>query len=284
MSFKIIQTGLLTSVQDFGRFHYAAYGCPVSGAMDNYSAKFANLLLNNQIDDAVLEATLQGPTIKFEQNTRVAVAGLGAKILLNKKAKTINTAFSVSKGDTLSVPQVTEGNRVYISFAGGIQTNEVLGSRSFYASINPADKIKKGAKFKITSKKLQQKELNANLSFDASLYSTQQVEVYPGPEFSLLPESIQQQITESSFSISKENNRMAIQLNELIDNEMKPILTGPVLPGSVQLTPSGKLIVLMKDAQTTGGYPRVLQLSQSGINQISQKRVGAEFKFIVRDF
>ena len=72
---------------------------------------------------------------------------------------------------------------------------------------------------------------------------------------------------------------MAIQLKEVLTNKLSPIITGPVLPGTVQLTPSGKLIVLMRDCQTTGGYPRVLQLSEVGINSIAQKVVGDMLRF-----
>ncbi|MGB7786903.1 MAG: allophanate hydrolase subunit 2 family protein, partial [Salinimicrobium sp.] len=77
------------------------------------------------------------------------------------------------------------------------------------------------------------------------------------------------------------NNRMGIQLQEELPNTLDAILTGPVLPGTVQLTPSGKLIVLMRDGQTTGGYPRVLQLSEAGINALAQKLPGEKFRFIL---
>ena len=77
---------------------------------------------------------------------------------------------------------------------------------------------------------------------------------------------------------------MAYQLFPLIKNNLKPILTGPVLPGTIQLTPSGQLIVLMRDCQTTGGYPRVLQLTESAINLLSQKKERDKIKFKLTDF
>ena len=83
--------------------------------------------------------------------------------------------------------------------------------------------------------------------------------------------------------VSKLNNRMAYQLSPLLKNKLGSILTGPVLPGTVQLTPSGQLIVLMKDCQTTGGYPRVLQLSEHAIYSLAQKSTANEIKFILRD-
>ena len=82
-----------------------------------------------------------------------------------------------------------------------------------------------------------------------------------------------------SFTISKENNRMAYQLEETLENDLKPIITSLVMPGTVQLTPSGKLIALMRDCQTTGGYPRVLQFSEKSICILSQKSTGNKVKF-----
>jgi allophanate hydrolase subunit 2 len=70
-------------------------------------------------------------------------------------------------------------------------------------------------------------------------------------------------------------------LNETIPNTLPSILTSAVLPGTVQLTPSGKLIILMRDCQVTGGYPRVLQVSEESINRLSQKITGDKIQFVL---
>ncbi|WP_367183352.1 hypothetical protein [uncultured Aquimarina sp.] len=72
---------------------------------------------------------------------------------------------------------------------------------------------------------------------------------------------------------------MVIDQNDTLKNDLESMLTSPVLPGTVQLTPSGKLIILMKYCQTTGGYPRVLQLTKDAINNIAQKRTGGQIRF-----
>jgi len=79
--------------------------------------------------------------------------------------------------------------------------------------------------------------------------------------------------------VAKENNRMAYQLNEVLAGHDVSMLTSATLPGTVQLTPAGKLIVLMRDGQTTGGYPRILQLSNKAIAILGQKREGAVISF-----
>ena len=118
-----------------------------------------------------------------------------------------------------------------------------------------------------------------NLLVNEDYLKTSEVEVYEGPEFKFFSETQKEHLRNSTFSIDQNNNRMAIQLQEQLQNDLKPIITGPVVPGTVQLTPSGKLIVLMRDCQTTGGYPRILQLSDKGIRTIAQKLTNENINF-----
>ena len=105
------------------------------------------------------------------------------------------------------------------------------------------------------------------------------IEVYTGPEYNLLNALPKEQFSKTLFTISKENSRMGYRLQEHIENDLGSLLTSAVLPGTVQLTPSGKLIILMRDCQITGGYPRILQLTESSINNLAQKTTGDTFTF-----
>ena len=91
------------------------------------------------------------------------------------------------------------------------------------------------------------------------------MEVQEGPEYDILDDKQLEKLFAKEFTVSKENNRMAYQLDETIEGHTVSLLTSATLPGTVQLTPGGKLIILMKDGQTTGGYPRILQLSEEAI-------------------
>jgi allophanate hydrolase subunit 2 len=104
-----------------------------------------------------------------------------------------------------------------------------------------------------------------------SHFRSKEISCFKGPEFELLTVYQQKQIVEKVFTNSNDNNRMGYRLNETIPNNLSAILTSAVIPGTVQLTPSGKLIILMRDCQVTGGYPRVLQLTESAICKLSQK-------------
>ncbi|MGB3151327.1 MAG: allophanate hydrolase subunit 2 family protein, partial [Maribacter sp.] len=98
-------------------------------------------------------------------------------------------------------------------------------------------------------------------------------------EYDLLNDKQLEAVFSKDFTVAKENNRMAYQLEEHIPGHAISMLTSATLPGTVQLTPSGKLIVLMKDGQTTGGYPRILQLSDMAISVLAQKREGNKVSF-----
>ena len=110
------------------------------------------------------------------------------------------------------------------------------------------------------------------------LFSVSTLQCYPGPDFEGLNKQQKKRLFEP-FTISEDNNRVGYRLHETIENNLKPILTSAVLPGTVQLTPSGTLIVLMRDAQVTGGYPRVLQLTSFSVDILSQMITGNSIKF-----
>ena len=125
--------------------------------------------------------------------------------------------------------------------------------------------------------------LNASVKYNSEIIESDSLEVFKGPEFNKLSVVIQKQLLKTDFSLSKLNSRMAYQLEQNIENSLEQILTSPVLPGTVQLTPAGNLIILMRDCQTTGGYPRILHLTEKAINRLSQKTTGNTIKFRLKE-
>ena len=105
------------------------------------------------------------------------------------------------------------------------------------------------------------------------------IHVYPGQEFNQLSKRQLQLLLNQEFKILHSSNRIAYLIEPKIKNSLKPVLSNPVLPGTIQLTLSGNLIVLMRDCQTSGGYPRILQLSDDAINIMAQKKPNSKIKF-----
>jgi len=133
MAIEVVKPGLATSVQDAGRPGYYNIGIPLSGALDQYALRAANLLVGNDQGAAVLEATLLAPELVFRASAIVAITGAEAAPKLNGEVRARNESFTVKAGDRLSFDFMRVGARTYIAVAGGIDVPEVLGSRSTYA-------------------------------------------------------------------------------------------------------------------------------------------------------
>lgn len=268
---KVLKAGFFTTIQDKGRVGYASIGVPVSGVMDSYSADLANGVLNNDVENAVLEITLGGCKFEFLEETSICISGGDFSSKLNDKPIVLNSRIKIKKNDILSFGKVNYGVRCYLAVKGGFLSEEKLGSSSFYKNITKDNSIKKGDLLPFSAFKNDFSSTFSSIKIDKNHFKSITIECYKGPEFELLNLNQQKKITTQLFSISKDNNRMGYKLNEEIANTLPQILTASVLPGTVQLTPSGKLIVLMRDCQVTGGYPRILQLKEASINKLAQK-------------
>jgi biotin-dependent carboxylase-like uncharacterized protein len=276
---KVLKAGFYTTIQDQGRIGFAAIGLPISGAMDLYSSNLANSILNNSFEEAVLEITFGVCQFQFLSKTSICISGGDFSPTINQLPVVLNSKILVNEKDILSFGKINFGARCYLAVKGGFLTEKKLFSRSYFKNITSSFLIQTGELLPISLASRELKVANTAVKMNPSHFNSEIIECYKGPEFELL--SIQQQylLFETIFSISNDNNRMGYKLNETITNNIPSILTSAVLPGTVQLTPSGKLIVLMRDCQVTGGYPRVLQLSANAINKLAQKKTGSKFSF-----
>lgn len=274
---KVLKEGLFSTIQDKGRFGYKNIGVPVSGAMDQASAKLANLLLGNDESSAVLEMTLLGPTLEFMNDTYISITGADMNPSLNKQKVLLNKPLLVNKGDILCLSHSSNGMRSYLGVKGGLSSENKLGSKSFYKGITKREKLIKNDKIKFGEVIGSPMKMNKSIN-DFKINRKSEINVFKGPEFGLLDSSSNDIIFNTDFTIGI-NNRMGYNLVEPIKNSIPSIVSSPVMPGTVQLTPSGRLIILCRDCQTTGGYPRVLQLDKNSIDSLSQKTIGEIIKF-----
>lgn len=280
---KVLQSGFYTSIQDQGRFGFAEYGVPISGVMDQYAAQFANTLLGNDDSASVLEMTMLGGTFQFTEPTVITVAGADVDLKLNNSPVKQHAVLSIKTNNVLSIGKMTKGFRSYLAVKGGFKSEQVLGSSSQYYPITKTQRIAKNDTIPYETFKMDYHKQHATVKFKALYLEQPTLEAFRGPEFDQLSAVQQEQLTNTIFTVSKNNNRMAYQLEPLLKNALQPIITAPVLPGTVQLTPKGNLIVLMRDCQTTGGYPRVLQITAASINALAQKSMGKPLKIRLKD-
>ena len=273
---KVLKEGLFTTIQDIGRFGYKNIGVPVSGSMDQTSAKLANLLLGNDESSAVLEMTLVGPTLEFMNDTYISITGADMDPSLNKQKVLQNKPLFVNKGDILYLSHSSNGMRSYLGIKGGFNSEKKLGSKSFYRGITKREKLIKNDKIKFAKVTSSPMKINKSIN-DFKINRKNKINVFKGPEFDLLDSNSKDIIFNTDFTIGI-NNRMGYNLVEPIENSISSIISSPVMPGTVQLTPSGRLIILCRDCQTSGGYPRVLQLDKSSMDSLSQKTIGETIK------
>lgn len=276
---EVLKDGFYDSIQDLGRVGFQQYGVPYSGTMDHYAASLANGLLGNNKNDAVMEITMTGPKLKFHCNTVICISGASLFPMVNESVIENNKVIQISKNDILSFGKLNYGFRCYLAVLGGFLTEQVFNSKSMYQGITKTFKIKKNDLLPIFENTMQLNEKYATIKPNTSYLQTKTINVFKGPEFDKLSENQKKQLFSKEYTVSKNNNRMAYQLEESLENKLKPIITSLVLPGTVQLTPSGKLIVLMRDCQTTGGYPRILQLEEKALDVLAQKFSGQQIRF-----
>lgn len=276
---EVLKSGFYSSIQDLGRFGYRDQGVPYSGVMDSYSAKMANLFTGNTENEAVIEMTMTGPSLLFHHTCKIAICGADMKPKLNGKLIEQNKTVFVPENSTLEFGHALNGVRTYLSIQGGIFSENILGSRSFCTPITLTNRLEKGDVVQISKPSPKITRYNSKLKYDPYTLNSSILKVHKGPEFSMLPKNWQKKIINTELRVTHKNSRMGYQLEPDISSHTYSILTSAVLPGTVQWTPSGQLIVLMRDGQTTGGYPRVLQLTEDSINILAQKRAADTFGF-----
>ena len=274
---KVLKSGFFSTIQDNGRFGLLNKGVPVSGQMDSFSASKVNQLLENNSDAAVMEITMTGPTLQFNEPTAICFGGAEMLVTLNNEPVSSFKVHHIQAGDILSYGRLKKGFRNYLGIKNGFLVKQVLGSSSFYFPLTETSHVTDGMEIEyetINDFKPKITELKVNSLLEESV-----LKVSMGPEHGILTDAQREVLFQKEFSVAKEYNRMAYQLQENLAAHTISILTSATMPGTVQLTPAGKIVILMKDGQTTGGYPRILQLTQEAIDILAQKKYGDRVSF-----
>ena len=247
--------------------------------MDAHSAKKANNILGNDTNDAVLEMSIQGGIYRFDSPTSICVSGAPMKFTLNGIHGESNCMIPVQPDDEIEFSQTSEGIYTYLAVKGGFKSSIRMGSRSMHPSLFGVSRLKEGDVIECTPIDTTSDKIAGRTS-DVSLSS--KMVVYPGPEFTCL--KTPEQLGDLSLKVAG-HNRMGIRVlpSAYLHRRHSTIKSSVVFPGIVQLTPSGELIVLHRDCQVTGGYPRVLLTDEKGLNQIAQIRQGSTIQFELAD-
>lgn len=276
--FQVLKQGFLTTVQDLGRFGFLRHGVPISGAMDTFSFVAANLLVSNDPNAAGLETTLLGPELQVLTSTDIAITGGESSPEVNHNAIPMWQSMSVQKGDIISFGRMKSGCRSYIAVRGGIKTPLVLGSRSTYLRGGfggfAGRQLKAGDVLEGFAAQSLRFEYKMPVDFIPQFLNDLTIHVTLGPQEDVFTGKGIRTFLSNPYKITLETDRMGLRLEgQIIERQSgADIISDALLPGAIQVPRNGKPIVLMRDAQTTGGYPKIAVVVEYDLTVLGQAK------------
>jgi antagonist of KipI len=281
----VIKPGMLTTIQDGGRWGWQHLGVPVSGPMDPFSFGLANGLVGNDPNEAALEVTLKGPELRFDAHAVVAVTGADLSASLGGDELPVNEAVTVPAGSSIRFGERRFGARTYLAVRGGLDVQLVLGSRS--ASIDAGlpglagRRLQAGDRLPIggRGRRPVPREIAVDLVRDRRRPAV--LRVLPGPDELRFERSARDRFLESVYRIAPQSNRMGYRLEgaALQVRGAGQMLSEGTPVGSIQVPPSGDPILLMADRQTTGGYARIATVIAADLPIAGQLAPGEDLRF-----
>ncbi len=287
MSFHVIKAGVMTLIQDSGRFGYQDQGLTTGGPMDEYAARWSNALVGNEQNAALLEVTVGNLVLQATGDTVIAVTGADMPITVNGIAVGSWRTTVVKAGDEIALGWARSGQRSYLAVAGGIQVTPEFGSvatvvREKVGGMS-GERLAVGDQvpFKPLSPKQSMRPLQATPAAAIPNYHQSiQIRVIVGSQFEQFSVDDQQRFFQSSYKLTPESDRMGFRLSGPALQSSRPnLLSEGIAFGAIQIPPDGQPIIMMKDRQTLGGYPKMGAVFPLDAFRISQMKAGALIRF-----
>lgn len=292
----VIKPGLLTTVQDLGRFGYQKFGIVVGGALDRFAARVANTIVGNPENAAVLELAQLGPELRFERDTVIAWCGAEFDARLAGAPLPPDRAVVVRAGERVIFGAAKSGLRAWLAIAGGVEAPLLLGSRSTYRrggfgghegrALRAEDRLQCGVPSEWATAWLRNGPRVSSWSVRphtlVKAAPAGVVRAMRGPEWDWFAESAQRTIFSSDWTATKDADRMGVRLAgptlALRDGTREMISEG-VADGVVQVPGNGAPIVLLGGRQTVGGYPRIVVAATVDMGRLAQLAPGKSIRF-----
>jgi antagonist of KipI len=302
MSIDVIRPGLLTSIQDMGRYGWRQFGVIVGGAMDPLALRVANLLVGNDPADAALEVTLLGPTLRFSADAVIAICGGDLAPRVHESDVPLWRPVWIRSGSELRFGAAAAGCRAYVAVAGGFDVPEVLGSRGTYfragfgglagRPLRAGDcLITRPASPQAVHRGLRLAQQAGGHPIASTTWSSGNtlaayldsptIRASAGRQFDDFSNEEQDKFFSSEYAVTVNSDRMGYRLAglPLRAKTEKELLSEAVIPGTVQVPSNGQPIVLMADCPVTGGYPKIAQVACVDLPVLAQLRPGAKVRF-----
>jgi len=286
-AFEVIQPGAFTTVQDRGRYGYQKYGVSISGAMDRFALRVANLLVGNGEGEAAVEATLIGPKLKALMKLRVAFTGADLSPAIDGQPAPMWRTVDVGEGSVISFGAPRSGCRGYLAAGGGIDFPVVMGSRSIHTRSHLGGNgraLAKGdvLKIKDSGARFQESGVRQIPDDQIPVYGRRwNVRVILGPQDDYFTREGIETLLSHEYEITPQADRMGYRLKgpKVEHKSGADILTDATPPGSIQAPGDGMPIILLADGQTTGGYPKIATVTSVDQDLLAQARPGDKVRF-----
>jgi 5-oxoprolinase (ATP-hydrolysing) subunit C len=264
----VLNAGIYSLLVDFGRSHSRGLGVPVGGAADRAALSIGNALVGNAPDAVALEISLVGPTLQTDTDIAAVVYGAPFHVATGQSTLVAGKTFTLEAGDELHIGGTAQGMRAYLCVHGGFQSPRILDSHSGLEPL-AAGTVVTCSGGRIPSHFLREVFTDRDDPNTLRLLPGRQAEWFALDDF-----------YGPAFTVQPESNRMGLRLEgppqRLPDRQL---LSEPVCPGTVQVTTNGQCIVLGRDGQTIGGYPKIAQVIGADVDKLAQLRPGAVIRF-----
>ena len=299
----IRKPGLLSNIQDLGRYGFQKYGVITSGAMDSIAHRIANLLVGNSENTSTLELTLLGPVIEFHQDSLIAICGGDLSPTIQEMPVPLWRSVFVKKGTVLRFGAARSGCRAYLAVAGGFSIPKIMNSTSTYLraklggfhgrALITGDQVMFHSPREHPLKMMQHLNLRVghqafarmdwSIALDLIPYLKRKplIRVMRGRHYQLFSKESQDQFFSKPFTITTQSDRMGYRLkgSTLRLSNAQEMLSDAVTFGTIQVPADGNPIILLADRQTTGGYPKIGQIASVDFSLIVQAKPGDEVYF-----
>ena len=298
MNLRVIKAGILDTVQDLGRYKWQQLGINPGGVMDRWSARVANILVNNKKEEAVIELHFPSSEFIFEEPALITICGANFSPHVNGEEIPCYQPVLINKYSILQFYGLRRGARAYLAVHGGFDipvwlnsysTNLKAGTGGYNGrALQKDDQIVIRSLAPEILSLLGKKEFmilpwKADTVWDEN--ETKAISVLKGNEWDKLPGVSKESMLSQVFAVTHQSDRMGYylqgdNLSALMNEEL---ISSAVSFGTIQLLPDGQLIVLMADHQTTGGYPRVAHVISSHHSRLAQMKAGDKIRFRFTD-
>ena len=283
MSLEVINAPIFATVQDMGRFSYTSIGVTNSGVMDEYSYLVANKMLENELDSNIIEIAFSNVHFKVNINTTIAITGAKCEFFINDILKTTWQTYNVKAGDIIKVGKILEGTRVYLAVKDGFDIKKEFGSNSTTIKEKlgglDGDRLKKSQVLPCKSFS-QNHNIRLKEEFIPKYEDSLELRVILSYQDEFFPQEQIDKFFSSTYEVTNEFNRMGCKLKgEAITCDINGIISEGISFGAIQIPSDGQPIILLKDRQTIGGYPKIGSVLPIDCFKLSQVKTSCKITF-----